>query len=63
MPVVEQIACFRCGTCCIAPDISTLRKPLGVPCAHLRADHLCGIYPDVRHLSRPAAGVPRLSTG
>lgn len=36
--------CFRCGTCCIAPDISTLRKPVGVRCAHLRDDHLCDIY-------------------
>lgn len=40
------ISCFRCGTCCIAPDISTLRKPVGVPCVHLRDDHLCDIYPD-----------------
>lgn len=42
----HPIACFRCGTCCIAPDISTLGKPVGVPCIHLRDDHLCGIYPD-----------------
>jgi Fe-S-cluster containining protein len=42
----DRIPCFRCGTCCIAPDISTLRKPVGVPCAHLRDDRLCGIYPD-----------------
>lgn len=43
--VEEEISCFRCGTCCIAPDIATLRKPVGVPCRHLTADHLCGIYP------------------
>ena len=41
----EEITCFRCGTCCIAPDISTLTKPVGVPCRHLTADHHCGIYP------------------
>ncbi len=39
-----EIACFRCGTCCIAADISTLHKPVGVPCPHLRPDHRCGIY-------------------
>ena len=38
--------CFRCGTCCIAPDISTLEKPVGMPCRNLRNDNLCGIYPD-----------------
>lgn len=38
------IPCFRCGTCCIAPDISTLHKPLATPCIHLCDDHLCGIY-------------------
>ncbi len=42
----EPITCFRCGTCCIAPDISSLGKPLGVPCVHLRDDQLCGIYPE-----------------
>lgn len=39
-------ACFRCGTCCIAPDISTLGKPVGTPCRHLTSERLCGIYPD-----------------
>jgi len=43
--MAEMIACFRCGTCCIAPDISTLGKPVGAPCRHLTADHQCGIYP------------------
>lgn len=42
----DDIRCFRCGTCCIAPDISTLAKPVGVPCRHLTPAHLCGIYPD-----------------
>jgi len=40
----DEISCFRCGTCCIAPDISTLGKPVGTPCRHLTADHRCGIY-------------------
>lgn len=36
--------CLRCGTCCTAPDISTLGKPAGVPCIHLDASGLCNIY-------------------
>lgn len=36
--------CFRCGTCCIAPDISTLGKPIGVACPHLRDDRHCANY-------------------
>lgn len=36
--------CVACGACCAAPDISTLAKPLGVPCQHLDANHLCKIY-------------------
>jgi Fe-S-cluster containining protein len=35
--------CLRCGTCCTAPDISTLGKPSGVPCIHLNKG-LCAIY-------------------
>ncbi|HOF87752.1 MAG TPA: YkgJ family cysteine cluster protein [Armatimonadota bacterium] len=42
----DRIPCRKCGTCCIAPDISTLKKPIGVPCAHLTAEHMCGIYPE-----------------
>jgi Fe-S-cluster containining protein len=38
--------CVACGACCAAPDISTLGKPLGVPCTHLGADMRCGIYAD-----------------
>ncbi|OPZ86885.1 MAG: hypothetical protein BWY76_00737 [bacterium ADurb.Bin429] len=45
-PISDPISCFKCGTCCIAPDISTLKKPIGVPCAHLTAEHTCGIYPE-----------------
>jgi Fe-S-cluster containining protein len=37
-------ACTMCGACCVGPDISTLNKPLGVPCAHLGTDHRCTIY-------------------
>lgn len=36
--------CLKCGTCCTAPDISSLGKPVGVACAHLLASGLCGIY-------------------
>ena len=36
--------CARCGTCCVAPDISTLQKPAGERCPHLDATFSCGIY-------------------
>lgn len=42
--------CLRCGTCCVAPDIAGLDKPLGVRCPHLTAEHTCGIWekrPDI----------------
>jgi len=38
------VECLKCGTCCTAPDISTLGKPLGARCPHLGGDGLCGIY-------------------
>jgi Fe-S-cluster containining protein len=38
--------CTRCGACCVAPDISSLRKPLGQRCPHLTADNLCAVYED-----------------
>lgn len=38
--------CTGCGACCAAPDISTLHKPLGVPCQHLQPDCRCVIYAD-----------------
>ena len=41
--------CRRCGTCCTAPDIAALRKPLGVRCRHLTDVGSCAIYD-----SRPA---------
>ncbi|MCA1828370.1 MAG: YkgJ family cysteine cluster protein [Myxococcales bacterium] len=36
--------CTKCGACCVAPDISSLGKPLGIRCTHLTDDNLCGIY-------------------
>jgi hypothetical protein len=33
-----------CGACCIAPSISTLAKPAGVPCVHLAPDYRCAIF-------------------
>lgn len=39
-----EIACTKCGACCVAPDIAALDKPLGVPCVHLGPDDLCTIY-------------------
>ncbi len=36
--------CVKCGTCCVAPDIRALGKPLGVRCVHLAEDGLCAVY-------------------
>jgi hypothetical protein len=36
--------CLKCGTCCTAPDIMTLAKPLGVRCGYLDENGLCAIY-------------------
>jgi len=33
-----------CGACCIAPSISSLGKPAGVPCVHLDAEWRCRIF-------------------
>lgn len=33
-----------CAACCIAPSISSLAKPAGVPCRHLTADLRCAIF-------------------
>lgn len=33
-----------CGACCIAPSISTLGKPAGVPCPHLSVDLRCEVF-------------------
>jgi Fe-S-cluster containining protein len=36
--------CLRCGTCCVAPDISTLGKKPGQRCRHLSETLTCDIY-------------------
>jgi uncharacterized protein len=36
--------CLRCGTCCVAPDISTLGKGVAESCRHLTEQYRCGIY-------------------
>jgi len=41
--------CRRCATCCIAPDITSLAKPVGEPCLHLDSYGSCSVYP-----TRPA---------
>ena len=33
-----------CGACCIAPSISSLGKPAGVPCRYLTADLRCAVF-------------------
>lgn len=33
-----------CAACCIAPSISSLAKPAGVPCRHLAADLRCTLF-------------------
>jgi hypothetical protein len=33
-----------CGACCIAPSITSLNKPAGVPCSHLDAEMRCRIF-------------------
>jgi len=41
---MEPVDCRKCGTCCTAPDIASLGKPVGVRCGHLDGDLLCRIY-------------------
>jgi uncharacterized protein len=36
--------CLKCGTCCVAPDITALAKPVGVRCPHLDGDKRCAVY-------------------
>jgi hypothetical protein len=36
--------CLSCGTCCVAPDISTLEKGVGERCPHLGEGERCRIY-------------------
>lgn len=33
-----------CGACCIAPSISSLHKPAGVPCPHLDEVLRCRLF-------------------
>ncbi len=50
------VDCLKCGTCCTAPNITSLGKPVGVRCSHLDGAGLCGIYnerPAVCHGYRP----------
>lgn len=37
-----------CAACCIAPSISSLSKPAGVPCPHLAEDLRCILFNDPR---------------
>lgn len=44
-PVPVALACRPgCAACCIAPSISSLNKPAGVPCSHLMADLRCALF-------------------
>jgi hypothetical protein len=48
--------CRRCGTCCVAPDISTIGKGVGERCPHLDIDCRCSMYdqrPDICRRYRP----------
>ena len=50
-----SVECTRCGACCVAPDISSLGKPLGVRCEHLTADNLCAVYENRPQICRDYA--------
>ncbi len=41
---MDFMNCMRCGTCCTAPDITTLGKPQGIRCLHLLDTMQCAIY-------------------
>ncbi len=47
--------CSKCGACCVAPDISSLGKALGVRCPHLKDDNLCAIYENRPQICRDYA--------
>lgn len=34
----------NCGACCIAPSISSLKKPAGVRCEYLNEQYRCTIF-------------------
>lgn len=44
VPDPQSQTCLQCGTCCVAPDITTLQKPVGVRCRHLDRANRCRIY-------------------
>jgi hypothetical protein len=44
LPTVPMPCRPHCGACCIAPSISSLNKPAGVPCRHLDEDFRCRIF-------------------
>lgn len=48
-------ACSICGACCVAPDISTLGKGVGVRCPHLLPDNRCAVYEDRPQVCRDYA--------
>jgi uncharacterized protein len=50
-----SIECSKCGACCVAPDISSLNKPLGVRCEHLLPDNLCAVYENRPRICRDYA--------
>ena len=52
----DVVTCRQCGTCCVAPDISSLEKPPGARCPNLDDELRCRIYgerPDVCRGYRP----------
>lgn len=40
----DEIKCHMCGACCVAYDISTLKKPAGTPCEFLGETGKCTNY-------------------
>ncbi len=45
MKKVIAVSCRPfCGACCIAPSISSLNKPAGIPCEYLAEDFRCRIF-------------------
>ncbi|MDR2838864.1 MAG: YkgJ family cysteine cluster protein [Azonexus sp.] len=44
MPPIPPTCRSGCGACCIAPSISSLDKPAGVPCPQLDDDLRCRLF-------------------
>ncbi len=53
--MLRRMECTRCGACCVAPDISSMGKPLGERCPHLTADNLCAVYENRPQICRDYA--------